>query len=99
MTKPKLALADRFGNREEPKAPVLDTPSDHDASKFVDMNFKVSKPIRSKHWIEAATRGVSNKKLYLMMAIAFYEKYGSLAAKNQPELSGVETLEMERGRG
>lgn len=99
MKKPKLALADRFDNREEPIAPVLDTPSDWDSTKFVDLNFKVSKLIRSKHWIEASCRGVSNKRLYLMAMLAFYEKHGSLSEKTQPELSGVEALEMERGRG
>jgi hypothetical protein len=72
--------------------------SDWSSKNFVDLNFKVSKPMRDKHWGEAGLRGWSNKKLYAMMAIAFYEKHGSLIEKARPESVGIEALEIERGR-
>lgn len=97
-TIPKMALVDRLQTREPVAAPVLDTPSDWSAKNFVDLNFKVSEPIRRKHWKEAAFRGLSSKKLYLMAMQAFYEQHGSLIEKVEPESAGIEALEIERGR-
>ena len=65
-------------------APALDTPSDWGAKHFVDLNFKVSEPIRRKHWKEAAHRGMSSQRLYLMAMQAFYEKHGSLVERFSP---------------
>lgn len=94
----KKALAGRFEERETPAAPALNTPSDWSAKSFVDLNFKVSEPIRRKHWKEAAHRGISSKRLYLLAMQALYERDGSLVEKFEPEARGIEALEIERGR-
>lgn len=91
-------LADRFETREEPAQTALQAPSDWGATAFKDLNFKVSEPIRAKHWQEAAMRGWSNKKLYLAAMQAFYKEHGSLIERAAPELIGIEALEFERGR-
>lgn len=98
MKKPITKLADRFEDREQPTPSGLDAPSDWGAKTFVDLNMKVSAPIRAKHWKEAAHRGISSKKLYLMAMQAFYEKHGSLVERYEPESAGIEQNEIDRGR-
>ena len=76
----------------------LRTASDWGAKTFVDLNFKVSEPIRRKHWKEAAHRGISSKRLYLLAMQALYAAGGSLVERLEPESIGIEALEIERGR-
>lgn len=91
-------LADRFEDREQPTPTGLNTSSDWGARNFVDLNMKVSDRIRAKHWKEAAHRGISSKRLYLMAMQAFYEKHGSLVERFEPESIGIEQDEIDRGR-